>query len=108
MSCEDLCTGDEAGIYTCCSGVRSVLMHTRSHNNASGQCRDSNGVIYVVVMPVTGLYSVGRLARNLISGSRLNYYWVVFKSHLGCRRIGIRLVYLGSSTVLAAGLYSKG
>jgi len=41
MSCEDLCTGDEAGIYTCCSGVRSVLMHTRSHNNASGQCRDN-------------------------------------------------------------------
>jgi len=42
MSCEDLCTGDEAGIYTYCLGVRSVLMHTRSHNNALGQCRDTN------------------------------------------------------------------
>ena len=40
MSCKDLCTGDEVGIYIYCLGVRSVLMHTRSHNNASGQCRD--------------------------------------------------------------------
>ena len=34
-------------------------------------------------MPVTGLYSVGRLVWNFIGGSRLNYYWVVFESHSG-------------------------
>ena len=28
------------GIYTCRSVVRSVLMHTRSHNNVLSQCRD--------------------------------------------------------------------
>ena len=38
MSCEDLCTGGEV-VYIRHSGVRSV--HTRSHNNARGQCRDS-------------------------------------------------------------------
>jgi hypothetical protein len=38
MSCKDLCIGDGAGIYMRSSGVRSVLMHTRTpkprHNNA--------------------------------------------------------------------------
>ena len=58
-------------------------------------------------MPATGLYSVGRLSQNLISGSRLNYHQVAFKSHLGCRRISARLIYLGSSIVLAVGLYSR-
>ena len=56
---------------------------------------------------VIGLYSVGRLVRNLVGGLRLDYYWVAFKSHLGCRRISARLVYLGSSMVPAAGLYSR-
>ena len=37
MSCEDLCTGGEV-VYIRRLGVRSV--HTRSHNNARGQCRD--------------------------------------------------------------------
>jgi len=60
------------------------------------------------IMPAIGLYSVSRLARNLVSRSRLNYYQVAFKSYLGRRRIGVRLVYLGSSIVLAAGSYSKG
>jgi len=41
MSCEDLCIGDEAGIYMYCLGVRSVLMHIRSYNNALGQCCNS-------------------------------------------------------------------
>ena len=59
------------------------------------------------IIPATGSYSVGRSARNLINGSHLNYYWVAFKSHLGRRRIGARLVYSASSMVLAAGSYSK-
>jgi len=58
-------------------------------------------------MLATGSYSVGRLARNLVGGSRLNYYRVAFELHSGRRRIGARLVYLGSSTVPAAGSHSK-
>jgi len=60
------------------------------------------------IMPATGLYSVSRLVWNLVGGLRLNYYRVAFKSHLGRRRIGARLVYSGSSMVPAAGSYSKG
>jgi len=54
-------------------------------------------------MPVTGLYSVSRLARNLIGRSRLNYHWVAFESHLGRRRIGAVTCQDYSSTVLATG-----
>ena len=54
-------------------------------------------------MPAIGLYSVSRLAWNLISRSRLNYHWVVFESHLSRRRISAVTYQDYSSTVLAIG-----
>jgi hypothetical protein len=44
MSCEDLCTGSEAGIYMSLRGqVRArayAYTYEPSYNNASSQCRD--------------------------------------------------------------------
>jgi len=54
-------------------------------------------------MPATGSYSVSRLARNLVSRLRLNYYRVAFESHLGRRRISAVTYQDYSSTVLATG-----
>ena len=54
-------------------------------------------------MPAIGLYSVSRLARNLVSRSRLNYYQVAFKSHLGRRRISAVTCQDYSSMVLVTG-----
>ena len=54
-------------------------------------------------MLAIGLYSVSRLARNLISRSRLNYHQVAFESHLGRRRIGTVTYQDYSSTVLVTG-----
>jgi len=54
-------------------------------------------------MLATGLYSVSRLAWNLISRSRSNYYWVAFESYLGRRRISAVTYQDYSSMVLATG-----
>ena len=54
-------------------------------------------------MPAIGLYSISRLAWTLISRSRLNYYQVAFKSHLGRRRISAVTYQDYSSTVLVIG-----
>ena len=47
MSCEELCTrGEAVYIYTLLRGqVCARVIATPSHNNAPGQCRDSNSII---------------------------------------------------------------
>ena len=95
--------GKWGGIYTCRSGVRSVLMHTRSHNNARGQCHDN--VLFftraiplnldrIYIIPSNLLWSLFAPLQILVF---LVYLYNIFKLLLSLRQYSTWDQFLGFS-----------